>query len=896
MTVSPGIDAASDAVRAVFDRYRADAGSGSYDEMLDAAGGIRAGWSELVAGYGVRGAGRLGDAAHRLAGAVHDEGIVYNEFDGDTTVTRDWVVDPAPLMVDGNDWATLETAIAQRSTVLDLLLRDIYHDQKLITRGVVPPEMIYGHPGYLRKAAHLNVAAPHALFLHAVDLGRTVDGTHLVFADRTQAPSGIGYALADRRILSRTFAQLFQDCAPRPISRFVQTLRLALLDYAPPGVDDPTVVVLSPGSMSETAFDQAYLASALGIPLVEGPDLTVRDGYVYMRSLGKFRRVDVLLRRVDAEFVDPLDLRTDSQLGVAGLVEAISRGNVTVVNTLGSGVLENPALHTVLDAVARELLGESLLLESVPTFWAGDPVGRSKIIADAESMVLTNVRTGEEFVGALIDSATLTDLRARIEAQTWQWVGRSLVRYSTAPTMLPGVADPVSAPQVRRAPVSLRAFSLARGQFYAVMPGALGSVLVDGVPGRAMATIGAKDVWLTSGGAGGHASRKSQSRIEPADVVDVSPTPVRAAVALPHDNAGTAFVASPRVLSDLFWVGRYLERVDGTTRLAKVCQSRYEELQRRSWVGLPKVVPVLLNAAGWMTGTAEYLGTAALLNADPDDEPADILRLVAKLTADRHVPGTIAYSRMRLVGAVRAVRDQMTTSTWMVLAPAERAIARLTELLSSEVDPSVPQLDLGPELAAAHDDILFAVLALSGLQAESMVQDPGWYLLDVGRRAERAIALADLTSALFVEVRDADLEQQLLESFLIANESSVTYRRRNRGLIRLGAVLELMLFDESNPRSMVYQLTTMMRDLTALPDTIRSAGAERIVEDLTAGLRRADPVDLTAADAESRRAELGELMTTLRDGVREMSDLLARTRFAQPRALRPLWAGGGSGG
>ena len=895
MTVSPGVDVADNTFPTVFDRYRTDAGVASYDEMLDGAGKIRPGWAELVAGYGVRGGTWLGEAAHRLAGAVLDEGIVYNEYDGDTTVTRDWVVDPAPLMVDGAEWARLEKAIAQRSTLLDLLLRDIYHDRKLISRGLVPPEMIFGHPGYLRKAAHLDVAAPHALFLHALDLGRGADGRHLVYADRTQAPSGIGYALADRRILSHTFAQLFQECAPRPISTFVQTLRLALLDYAPPGVEDPVVAVLSPGSMSETAFDQAYLASTLGVPLVEGADLTVRDGAVYMRSLGKFRRVDVLLRRVDAEFVDPLDLRTDSQLGVAGLVEAISRGNVTVVNTLGSGVLENPALHTVLDAVARALLDEPLMLESVPTFWAGTPDGLAAITAGAESMVLTNVRTGEEIVGAFTTSEQLAELLARIRTQTWQWVGRSMMQYSSAPTMLSGATGPVSSAGPGRAPVSLRAFSLARGQSYAVMPGALGSVLVDGAAGQAMTTVAAKDVWLTSAGSGGHVSRKSQSRTEPAEVVDVSPTRPRSARVSAGDYPG-AVVASPRVLSDLFWVGRYLERVDGTTRLAKVCQSRHEDVQRRPWVGLPKVAPVLLQATGWMTGTAEYLGTRALLEAEPGAECEDFLTAIAKLTADRQVPGTIAYSRMRLVGAIRAVRDQMTTSTWMVLAPAERAIARLAKLLTAEVDPSTPQIELGPELAQVHDDILFAVLALSGLQAESMVQDPGWFLLDLGRRAERAITLADLTAALFVDVHEADLEQPLLESFLVANESSVTYRRRNRGLIRLGAVLELMLFGESNPRSMVYQLTTMMRDLTALPDTIRSAGAERIVEDLTAGLRRADPVDLTAADAESRRAELGELMTTLRDGVREMSDLLARTRFAQPRALRPLWAGGGSGG
>ena len=281
------------------------------------------------------------------------------------------------------------------------------------------------------------------------------------------------------------------------------------------------------------------------------------------------------------------------------------------------------------------------------------------------------------------------------------------------------------------------------------------------------------------------------------------------------------------------------------------------ELQRRSWVGLPKVVPVLLNAAGWMTGTAEYLGTAALLNADPDDEPVDILRLVAKLTADRHVPGTIAYSRMRLVGAVRAVRDQMTTSTWMVLAPAERAIARVdrvAELRGGSVGS--PTGSGGLNWPPPTTTSCSRCWRCPGCRPSRWFRTPAgicWMWVGAPNRP----SLADLTSALFVEVRDADLEQQLLESFLIANESSVTYRRRNRGLIRLGAVLELMLFDESNPRSMVYQLTTMMRDLTALPDSVRSTGAERIVEELTAGLRRADPADLTAADAEGRRADLG---------------------------------------
>lgn len=920
MTVSPG-----DALPAVFDRYRSDGYTlfefdqfaavgalapaplnhqlgGHYDELLDPAGRARPAWTELVSGYGARGDERLRAAAMRLSTSVRDDGVIYNEVvDGAQTTTRDWQIDPVPLIVDGDEWSELEQAIAQRSTLLDLVLRDLYRDQKMITSGVIPPEMVFGHPGYIRKAARLEVAGPHALFLHAVDIVRTGDGGFATYADRTQAPSGIGYAIIDRRLLSRTFPQLFQACAPRPMTTFAGTLRLALFDYAPPGVDDPTVAVLSPGSMSETAFDQAYLASVLGFPLVEGGDLTVRDGALYMRSLGKYKRVDVLLRRIDAQFTDPLDLRTDSRLGVAGLVEAISRGTVTVVNTLGSGVLENPALHTVLDKVAPMLLDEELALPSVSTWWAGDDLQRSKIVADLGNLVLTNVTSGEELLGPMLHSAGRADLVARIEAQTWQWVGRSVEHYSVAPSMTAGVAPGRAAGVVRAAPVSIRAFSVAQGPTYAVMPGGLGSVLADGADGAALRSVAAKDVWVTSAEVVGHVSRKSETRGEPDEVVSIiSDRPAS------RSYSDVAAAASPRVLADLFWFGRYGERTELVTRLAKVSRERYQDFQYRPWMTGTGAVPLVLHAVATVTGTAARLGTAELLTRGMDQAPApeqvtDAISKITDLTIDSSVAGSIAHSADRLVATVRAVRDQMSTSTWMVLTPVERAIHTLRRAVAdSWVGPdhvggltSDGVLDLGPNLARAHDEILHGVLALAGLQAESMVHDAGWQFMDLGRRIERTVTIADLTRAMFVDVHDRDVEQALLDAYLIANESSVIYRRRNRGLLQLSSVAELLFFDDSNPRSLIYQLDRMRDRLTALPEALRSAAAERSVEEMTAELRRSDPVDLAEPDASGRRSELDALMTTLGDGMRELSDVLIRTRLAQPSQAQPIWGAAG---
>lgn len=911
MTSSPGN------ASAVFDRYRAeghtlfdpdrltrlaasaDRPADSYDELLEADGAIRPAWADLARIYQLRGPDRLRDSAARLAAAVSDDGVVYNEFDGQHTVTRDWDVDAVPLVIDGVEWAELEKAITQRSMLLDLLLRDLYRDQKTIAAGLVAPEMVFGHPGYIRKAARLEVAGPHALFLHAVDISRTADGRFVAYRDRTQAPSGIGYAIVGRRLMSKTFPQLFQACAPRPMTTFAGTMRLALTEYAPPGVDDPTVAVLSPGSMSETAFDQAYLASVLGFPLVEGADLTVRDGAVYMRSLGRYKRVDVLLRRVDAAYSDPLDLRTDSQLGVAGLVEAISRGTVTVLNTLGSGVLENPALHTVLERLAPVLLDEDLRLGSVTTYWAGDPLQRSLIRDRLDTLVLTNTSTGEEFIGPLLAATDRADLAARIEAQTWQWVARELEAFSVAPTITPGSGPVESIATLRAAPVSVRAFSVAQGPGYAVMPGGLGAVLADGVAGAAHHVVAAKDVWVTSTEVGGHVSRRSETRGEPAWEVVAGTSAGRPVT---REYSDVAAAASPRVLADLFWLGRYGERTELVTRLAKVSRERYQDFQYRPWMSGTPAVPLLLHAVATVTGTARYLDTADLLLPGSDRPPSpdqvnEAIEKIADLTVSRSVPGTIAYSVDRLISTVRAVRDQMSTSTWMVLAPVERIMASTTRLvLRSRADAGAGDaaLDLGPDLARAHDEILHGVLALTGLQAESMVHDPAWMFMDVGRRIERAVTLADLTLAMFADAQDTDVEQALLESYLVANESSVIYRRRNRGLYQAASVAELLLFDPTNPRSMIFCLDKMNADLSSVPETLRSAGAERAVQDMIAELRRGDPADLVRVDADRRRPELVELMTTLRTGARELSDLLTRTRFATPRQARPIWAGGES--
>ncbi|HTY26982.1 MAG TPA: circularly permuted type 2 ATP-grasp protein, partial [Mycobacterium sp.] len=546
-----------------------------YDEFVDRDGNVRPAWSELadtLAERGRAGLDRLRSVVHSL---IDNDGISYTDVDPvrDGLEPRPWTLDTLPIVVSAPDWDVLEAGLVQRSRLLDAVLADLYGPRALLTEGVLPPQLVFGHPGYVRPANGIEVPGPHQLFMHACDVSRLPDGGFQVNADWTQAPSGAGYALADRRVVAHSIPDLYERIAPRPTTPFAQALRLALIDAAPDVAQDPVVVVLSPGIYSETAFDQAYLATLLGFPLVESADLVVRDGKLWMRSLGTLKRVDVVLRRVDAEYTDPLDLRADSRLGVVGLVEAQHRGTVTVVNTLGSGVLESPGLLRFLPELARRLLGEEPLLDTAPVYWGGIAGECSHLLANLSSLLIKSTVGGKTFVGPTLSSAQLTELAARVEDMPWQWVGQELPQFSSAPTDHAGVLS--------SAGVGMRLFTVAQRGGYAPMIGGAGYVLAPGPAAYTLKTVAAKDVWV----------RPTERARAETVTLPSAPQPAKTA-------AGTWGVSSPRVLSDLFWMGRYGERAEQTARLLMVARDRFHVYRHHQDTEESECVPVLMAALG----------------------------------------------------------------------------------------------------------------------------------------------------------------------------------------------------------------------------------------------------------------------------------------------------------
>ena len=814
------------------------------------------GWADLTAGLAAVDSGLPGLSAlvDRL---LEDDGVTYTPIGPDRTSTvppQRWRLDPVPLLLEPAEWTDLEAGLLQRSTLLDALLTDLYSARTVLTRGLLPAELVFGHEHYLRQAHGITIPGAHQLFFHAVDVSRRPDGSFEALGDRTQAPSGAGYAMADRRVMSRVLPDLFRRSAPRGLGHFFHSILGSLHAVAPNGAESPRVVVLSPGTHSETAFDQAQLASLLGLPLVESADLTVRGGRLLMRALGRYEPVDVVVRRVDAAWSDPLDLRPDSRLGVAGLTEACRRGTVTVVNTLGSGILENPGLLPYLPALCRELLGEDVKLASVPTFWCGTPTGRSHVLAHFDGMVLRPTGAGDAVVPALLSIAEKTAWRERISAEPTRWVGQQRATFSQAPA----VEGDVLAPAL----VGLRLFTVAHQSGYVAMAGGLGRI-VAGTGLTASAASGesvpsgpsiAKDVWVRSV----RAEATAAGRL---GVHDSAPLVV---------PVGMAAAASPRVLEDLFWLGRYAERTEDLTRLLITERELADTYRFRPYEPGAGSVPVLVAAVSAVSAVAP----AHLAPPDGADPDAAMRAVVL----DPTTPGTVAQSLAGLQETARAVRDQLSSDTWMVLAGVDRALAELA---------AAPG-DGGAVLQSTHAAILSGMLALSGLASENMVRDAGWRLMDTGRRLERGQQLAALLRATLTRRHPDEVESIVIESVLAVAESGLTYRRRYRGTVQVGTVLELLLLDPGNPRSLAYQVHAIAENLRQLPTASGTSRPERLTEELIATLRRARPAEMDDVDAGGNRPELAEFLTAVHEALRKLADAVATAHFWRSRPMLAL--------
>ena len=718
-----------------------------YDELALAPGVPRPHWRRFSEVLQQTRAESLAERLTLVQRAIRDSGVTYNVYADPKGLDRPWELDALPMVLPDAEWQQLAAGLRQRAALLNAILVDLYGPGRLLREGLLPPSLVLGHSGFLRPA--VGSAPPGGIFLHsyAADLARAPDGRWWVLADRTQAPSGSAYALENRLLVARLFPDLFGELGVARLNGYFNALRESLLQFAPSGRERPLAVVMTPGPYNETYFEHSFLARYLGFPLVEGGDLLVREGRVWLKTLEGLQQVHAILRRQDDSYCDPLELRADSALGVPGLLECARRGTVLVANALGAGVLESGALLGYLPRLCEHLLGEALRLPSVATWWCGEEAAREDALAKVPQLVFKPADPAlrfEPIFGAELDTAAAARLAAEVRANPSRFVAQELVRASQAPTL---AADRPAVPGSR--PIGLRMFAIATAAGYAVMPGALTRVAADSDPRVVSMQRGgsAKDTWVLR--------PEAAPRARP-----LSPPGADAPAAAVR---GTVVVAS-RVVENLFWYGRYCERCDSLARLLRTgLQATLEDEALESGVarvaaalGIPieRENPV----RGWVAGAADDINPSAL--------PAVLGHL-----------GRLAFS----------LRERMSLDNW-------QAVRRLVDEGSRGPDATVS------EVLPWLDRVIGVTTALAGFALDGMTRDMGWRFLSIGRRLERLSARCLALQVALEEPGEAP--GWLLE----LADSIVTYRARYSSQPAWGPLAQLLVFDGQNPRAVAFQV------------------------------------------------------------------------------------------
>ena len=821
-----------------------------WDELTGPDGHVRAPWRKLI--QRVDEMGREGLKARWREGErfIEENGVAYNVFGETSGQDRPWPLDPLPFLVPGSEWGAIESAIQQRAYLLNEILADLYGPQRLLHDGRFPASLLFGNPHFLRACHGIRPTAGCYLTVYAADLARSPDGQWWVIADRTQGPSGIGYALENRSVTGRILADALAESNVQPLAGFFQQYREAMMRLAPPHRrHNPRIALLTPGPYSETYFEHVYLARHLGFTLVEGGDLAVRDGRVYVKTLGGLLPIDVIARRQDDSFCDPLELREDSMLGVPGLVEAVRAGNVGIGNALGSGLTETAAMSAFLPSLCRHLLGEELRMPSVATWWCGEELPFAAVREQIKRLVIKPAfpMFGQMPVfGERLSASERELLLERIQRAPGDYIAQELVNLSTAPAYTGDALEP------RR--VVLRVYAVATDDGYAVMPGGLTRVSssLDSLMVNVQAGGGSKDTWVLTDG--------PMSNFIP-------PAPRHPLQRPSADVSRATFDLPSRVADSLFWLGRYAERTESASRLTRSLLTRlYAERAPHTATGL-------YTALSALTGL-KYLPDSVLAESVT---LAELEKEVLALIHDAHRAGGIGWMVDQLRRLARLMRERLSADTWRVLYGLF--------LRFQDVDPESPFR--GTHALELLAESTLSLAAFSGLAMESMTRGAGWRFLDTGRRIERALQMTQLLR--FGLRFGADDEGACVESLLEIADSSITYRSRYLASLQTDLMLDLLLLDDTNPRSVAFQLARLGEHAEELPPVATGAALQpetEVLLKLTGLLRRADLTELGRRDAEGRLLALDAMLSEIVVGLGELSLSLTRNYLAHAATPR----------
>jgi len=826
--------------------------AGVYDEMSAAPGVLRPHWDALIGAMSTLGAEELARRWRIARQRIRENGVTYNIYGDPLGMDRPWNLDSIPLLISPSEWQALEAGLIQRARLLNCILADLYGPQQLLRGGHLPPALVFANPGFWRPCHGVPTAVHPYLHLLAVDLARSPDGQWWVLSDRTQAPSGAGYALENRIVLAETFPDLFREFEVERLVSFFHSFRDTLLNLAPSRRDNPRVVLLTPGPFNETYFEHSYLARQLGFTLVQGEDLTVRDSRVFLQTLDGLKPVDAILRRVDDSFCDPIELRSDSFLGVAGLMEAVRAGNVVVANALGSGLIESPAFMPFLPPLCQRLLGERLKLPSVATWWCGQSKPLQYVLDNLDFLVIKPAFPAhglEPVFGAKLTGDERSRLIARLRERPYEFAGQEIIDLSTVPVWSQDSLTP------RR--VVLRVFLAASGDSWVAMPGGLARVspALDEPVVSMQSGGGSKDTWVLSNG--------------PADVF----TPQHPRGQPLELNRGGGTNLPSRAADHLFWLGRYGERAEHLARVLRCILIRltgeFGASGTSEWDSLIKLYDCLASPHSRLS---EEDAQGHL------DQWRDLEQEILSLIFEEQRGDSLNAVLNRAARAAAQVRDSLSSDTLRIVSQFGAAHSSAWGYASTG------------EALAVLNRCIGILAALRGIEMENITRGPGWHFLSLGRRIERSIQLVDLFRAIIVPF--SPRTWPTLEMLLEVADSSMTYRARYFTELQAAPVLDLLMNDEANPRSLAFQIQDLLDHCRCLSG--RPAGAawpvskQRPLEEAAGRLFGADVRMLCQPGEDGVREPLDQLLVVTGAALPALSDAITNVYFSHAERERAV--------
>lgn len=822
------------------------AGLKGYDETLNPNKGINKDWQQLLGNLDVIGKEGLDTLQSEINWLMAENGVTYNVYNQPNGLNRPWELNAIPFIIHEDEWKEVERGIQQRAELLNLILKDIYGDRELIKNKIIPPEVIYEHRGFLRQCDKIKYTTHKNLMVYAAEISRGPDGRMWLVNDRTQAPSGMGYALENRFTTSRIASELFKNINVKQPSAFFKEFNQMLIDAAPENVENPNIVILTPGPHNETYFEHAYLSSLLGYPLVKGNDLIVRNGCVWIKSLKKLKKVDVILRRVDDVFVDPLELREDSYLGVAGILEVVRNQKVSIVNPVGSGVIENSGLVPFMNAICNYFFKEDLILPQIASWWCGQEKEKDFVLKNIKKYVVKRIdRSNREsiYFCEFLTDKEIDALKKEINKNPYRFVAQEKISFSTSPNYDDGKLEPRK--------IICRTFSIAQKDGYKVLEGGLVRVASERKALRVSNQRGgiSKDFWVVSDQKQNSIQQYTWNISKNLGAFGIND--------LPSNTA-----------ENLFWSGRYLGRALVTSRYIRMVLNKMNNEKYNTRKSESEILVYLFKAVTNITSTFP-----GFVDEGSEERLKNPLEELQSLIIDPNRIGSIAQTLNSFHNSYYSLRNLWSKDIWKIFDSIKKLWASVDHKQKHSLNTLIKLLDR----------TITRLVAFMALIEESIMVNQGLVVYFIGLQMEQATMNIAKYRSMIVFNYEEQLNYEVLESLLDSHESLNIYRYSYQSYLSIDNVVNLILLDKEYAKSLFYQFKRMQKDMKRLPKPQNTIGNTKCQEkidlacNIIANINPSTILELN--ESNTMRNNLEETLSNLSDLLHETALAISNTYF-----------------